>query len=413
LRPPLPISLLINEETNWSVLPASPGVAMLCGADFASTQTAVQISATGDVREFCRARLDPAAELGPRADLRPVTSVVHAAPVGSAFEADWLTLELARAHLPKTYKAIADRWRGWFLLLDPAASPPTWRKTDLRDLVDRADSPPASVLLGPLPDKHAVAKLGELLDDAFELCRYPRELGKAPCGSACAYKDMGCPAACDGSETLTAYVRRVELARDFAATARGEQDPTPREIITAQMNDAATAQRFEHAARMKKRLERLDDIGKPMFRNLGELGSLAVVAVLPSERSGHARVMVFAGGELEPIADVDGAAVRVEGGAALGPVLGVIAARAQARAGFPLSTAAVERLGLLCQYWFKPRSKQRKRRATFFDLRRGIPEPAAMARAIATAAAPTDHPAGHPTDDGEISETDLSDQLTR
>jgi len=58
---------------------------------------------------------------------------------------------------------------------------------------------------------------------------------------------------------------------------------------------------------------------------------------------------------------------------------------------------------------FKPASKQRKRRATFFDLRRGVPEAAAFGRAIATAAAPTDHA----NDDGEISETDLSDQLSR
>lgn len=408
MRSPFSIRIELNPQTDWSALPSSPGVVMLCGPDFDRTNTAVQISATGDLRGFCRARLDPESELGPRADLRPITSVVRAARVGSAFEADWLTLELARAHLPKSYKSIADRWRSWFLLLDPGASPPTWRRTDLRDLTDRSvlsQAPSTSVLLGPLPEKHAAAKLGELLDDAFELCRYPRELAKAPCGAACAYKDMGCPAACDGSETLTAYARRAELARDFAAMARIDEDPAPREIISAQMHDAASARRFEHAARMRKRLERLDDIGKPVFKNLGSLETLGVLAVLPSERSGHARVMLFEGGQLHPVVDLDGAADP----AARDELLGVLGDRASVREPFPLTTPAVERLGLVCAYWFKPVSKQRKRRAAFFDLRRGVPGHAAFARAVAAAAAPADLEGGQ----GEISETDLSDQIER
>lgn len=377
-------------------LPAKPGVVMLQSAD----GHAVQISATGDTRKFCTQRLDPDAQLGPQADLRPLTRTILAATVGSALEADWLTLEFARERMPQTYRILADRWRSWFLQFDPDAEPPVWRKTDLRDTLDRADPLPPHVLLGPLSDKNAVGQLGELLDDAFELCRYPRELPKAPHGSPCAYKDMGCPAACDGSETLTAYARRAELAHDFVRLTHAGEPSEADAMIRAQMQDAAGAQRFEEAARLKQRLDRLDDFGKRAFRAAGSLERLAVLAVLPSERVGHARLLLFVAGEMVPIADVasggnaDGAADSLE---AILERVGQLHAEAEA---FPLTRAAVERLGLVCRYWFRPESKQRQRRATFFDGRQGWPSPRDLGRAIGFAAAASEAE--------EFTETDLS-----
>src|SRR5947207_15818153 len=67
------------------------------------------------------------------------------------------------------------------------------------------------MFVGPVEDKHAAARLIELVEDLFDLCRYYNILLESPRGKACAYKEMGkCPAPCDGSIGIEHYRRMVE-----------------------------------------------------------------------------------------------------------------------------------------------------------------------------------------------------------
>lgn len=370
-----PLNIEIEQPFDSARAPARPGVVVFEGEG----GVCVLVAATGDVRAFIAARLGAGGEeRGARTDLRPVTVRVRAATVGSALEGDLVCLEVARGRLPATYRALADRCPAWFIHLDPDEAAPTWRKVNL---VGVGDDPPAGALLGPIPDKHSAARFGEAIDDLFELCRYPRELAKAPCGSACAYKEMGrCPGACDGSEPMEAYRARVREAiecwRDGGAATR--------DAIERAMREAAAAQDFERAASLKARLGGLDVATKPRFANVGVLDELAVLMVMPGERAGWARLAVFAGGEVLPVADVEGS---VRAGAAWDEieraVLGV-----RARGGrFVTTRAAGERLGVICSHWFRPAVKGRRRRAGFIDLRRAW-DPRAVRRAIRAAATP-------------------------
>ena len=76
----------------------------------------------------------------------------------------------------------------WFVHVNPQTDFPRYIKTTSLALS-------TGVRFGPIDDKHAAARLIELLEDGFDLCRFYSILVQAPAGLACAYKEMGkCPA---------------------------------------------------------------------------------------------------------------------------------------------------------------------------------------------------------------------------
>src|SRR5205807_1860255 len=94
----------------------------------------------------------------------------------------------------------------WFVHVNPDANFPRYTKTI--DLTTKT-----GVLIGPVEDKHAAARLIQLAEDSFDLCRYYNILVESPNARACAYKEMGkCPAPCDGSITMDQYRAMVSAS---------------------------------------------------------------------------------------------------------------------------------------------------------------------------------------------------------
>lgn len=309
--------------------PGRPGVAVLHGDD----GEVVLVASTGDLRAFIARRSE-----GGRVAAR-------VAVCGGAFEADCLQLEIAREIMPECCAAIADRQRGWFVHLDPDAAAPSWRKTDLRDV--RWGPGVAETLIGPFANKHAAARAGEALDDAFDLCREPRRLALAPRAEACAYKEMGrCPAPCDGSEPMEAFRARVRTVLALAAlglTGLGES-------IGRDVAARAAALDFEAAAALQRRAGALEAFSRPGLRHARTLGQFGVLAVQPSGRSGWARVMVHAGGATRWWGDV---ASRDEA-AVIGACRGALAWAEGAARAIVLSGRGVERVGVVVTHLYAP-----------------------------------------------------------
>ncbi len=373
----LPLNIHVPTEGGFdpASLPARPGVVVFENTDGA----AVQVASTGDVRAFVDARLGAHAQAGSRADLRPITARVAGMTVGSALEGDLVCLELARERLPSTYRALADRWRGWFIQLDAEASAPTWRKTDLFELVG---SEPGGALLGPVGDKDGAGRFGEMLDDAFELCRFPKELAKAPNGQACAYKEMGrCPAACDGSESMDDYRARVRRAIAYASGGRVAEI----ERAQAEMRDAAASHDFERAANVKHRLELLSATPGKAWANIGDMAGLGVLAVLPAERFGRARLVVVTRLGVTWIADALSSDAK-RAWNELEPTVRGLHEAAVGEGRRRLDAPWAERIGLISRYWQMPVKKGRRRRWTLFDLR-DWPATRGVVRAIGSASA--------------------------
>ncbi len=268
-------------EPVYDRLPARRGVVLIED----EAHRPLLLAATADARAFARRRLTPPKDDQPsrRVPWHRVAGRLRAATCGSPLEADHLCLVLCRDLLASTYRALTERWRGWFVHVDPTAEHPRFTKLCTTAFADR----PAGLLLGPIADKHAAARYREGLEDLFDLCRYHHILVQAPDGTACAYKDMGrCPAPCDGSESLAAYRRRVEAACDFAAA------PEPHLADwTQRMERAAGAQRFEDAAAWKRRLDVAAKLRRRPFRFADGDWRAGWIAVAAGERPGWLRLL--------------------------------------------------------------------------------------------------------------------------
>lgn len=345
-RPPLDIAFdVVGRDAEvlrglaHELLPARPGLIVLDGAS-----SVVQIAATGDLRGFFVDRVVERRD--GRADLSGVVERVRAVALGSALEADLAFLEWGRELTPESYRAAADRWRGWFLRLDPASDVPVWRKTNLSDCVG-AD--PAT-LIGPIPSKDSAARFGRAMDSVFELCREPKLLKQRPNATACGYKEMGlCPAACDGSEPMSAYLGRVGEALAMAETGSAAWAAERLAPIEAAMERASAALEFEHAATLKVRGEALGVMTGRSFRDVTRLDVFAAALVLPSTRRRWCRVILHARGRTAWWGDVAADGVKAASAAVVAGC-GRLAASAMGWAGGSWLTAdAIERIGLVCR----------------------------------------------------------------
>jgi excinuclease UvrABC nuclease subunit len=271
---------------------------------------------------------------------RELVRRVHWVRVDSTFEADWLYLEAARATFPEVYGKMVGFRPAWFVHVDPDVPFPRFQKTT--SLVE-----PAGEYLGPLEDKGHATKLIELVEDAFDLCRYYHILQQAPTGKPCAYKEMGkCPAPCDDSISLGQYRRMVELA------VRTLIDPG--DVIrehTRRMQAAARELQFESAGRIKQYVDQLSQIGKGPFRYVRPLREFSFVSLQQGPKAGSAKVFLITPGRIEPIATVLNAVDSCS------DVAGVLLKRAEAIGRPVLDRAGEERIAVVAAHLFSPKGK--------------------------------------------------------
>lgn len=366
-------------EPDLSPLPPRPGVMIL---EPRGSDGTLLIATTANLRDLARRRLcpDPEQPAGAQIDYRALTARILGIPVGSGLEADAVYLHQARERLPASYKAVSERWRAWFVHVDPDAEFPQPAKTNLQSgLVSKRSastligppSLPPGLNIGPLPDKDAAGRLIEALIDAFDLCRFHALLVQAPAAAPCAYKEMGrCAAPCDGTEPLPDYRARTRAAVDalLSGTLAGEL-----EACQAQMRAASAAADFERAGALKARADRLASLLKPAFAHVARLDRWRVLWILPSPEPGHVRPALLASGELvrlddQPAADPAAAAAR-------------IADELASVAHQPLTPTQdrIDTIGLASRWLFKP---AKKRAGVAFPVTPTGPSKAEIAKAV-------------------------------
>jgi hypothetical protein len=357
--PPLSLAVELSsagatDAAALRVLPARPGVLALEDHDGRT----LSLITTADVRRAAMSKVGPIAAdqpRSPRADLRGIARTARALTVGSAFEADWACLQLARIRLPQTYRHMLDRWQAWFVHCDDAREHPQWVKTS------RPGAPPTEwgrrggVHVGPFADKHAAHRFIDMLEDAFDLCRYHHILTQAPHGQACAYKEMGrCPAPCDGSVTMADYLGQVRESLAFARSPASF-----RQSLAADMRERSAAMDFEAAQRLKAMLDRTQPAESARFRHVRELAEFRLVVIVPSQRPRWARLMAVCGGWIAPIVDVAAEIDEPTAAAAIETFSCLM------RSDIELDDAAIENMGLVCHHLLLPQAQARRRRVEF------------------------------------------------
>ncbi len=253
----------------------------------------VQLLCVKNLRHSLKRRIGPDAveqAASRRVDYRALVRRVHWRRVDSAFEADVAYHEAARELFPQTYRGMVGFRPAWFIHVDEDARFPRYTKTI--DLTQSAGS-----LLGPLEDKHAAARLIELVEDLFDLCRFHNVLVQSPNGQPCAYKEMHkCPAPCDGSISVEQYRHLVAWSRKVLADPADytrEQD--------RRMRQAAANLRFEIAAKIKTYVDQLSQLGKGPFRHVADLSHFQYLALHPGPRAGTVKACLVTPGRIDPL----------------------------------------------------------------------------------------------------------------
>jgi excinuclease UvrABC nuclease subunit len=272
-----------------------------------------------------------------RVDYRQIVRRVYWRRVDGALEADWIYHDAARQVFPDTYQGMVGLRPAWFVHVDPQADFPRYTKT----IYLTAES---GMYFGPLEDKHAAARLIELVEDWFDLCRYYNILIQAPLGRACAYKEMGkCPAPCDGSISMDQYRQLI----DFSAQTLANPLPFISEQ-TERMEQAAADLRFETAGKIKSFVAQVSQLGKGAFRYMRPLDQFAYITLQPGPRPGCARVFLIIRGRIEPI-------VSLVSRPDPGELVSMIRYAASRIPRLPLQPDEVERIGIVAHHLFSPK----------------------------------------------------------
>jgi excinuclease ABC subunit C len=252
----------------------------------------LQLLCVKNLRASLKRRLGSDEQIGPTkaVNYRDVVRHVRWRRVDSAFEADWIYYETARQLFPRTYQGMVGFRPAWFVHVNPATPFPRFIKT--------IDLTRPGLYLGPLEDKHAAARLIEMGEDLFDLCRYYNILVEAPHGKPCAYKEMGkCPAPCEGNISMDLYRWMIDwAAHTLVNPADAIRDHTRR------MQKAAAELRFESAAKIKAYVDQLSQLGKGQFRHVRMLEDFRYLVLQHGPKQAQAKLFLVTPGNIEPLA---------------------------------------------------------------------------------------------------------------
>ena len=258
----------------------------------------VQLLCVKNLRASLKRRLGGDEMIGPtrKVDYRELVRRIYWRRVDSAFEADLVYLDIARRLFPQSYRGMMGFSPAWFVQVNPANRFARYVKT--------IDSKREGIMIGPFADKHAAARFMELIEDAFDLCRYYNILIESPHGRACAYKEMGkCPAPCDGSISIEQYRQMIQWSAEVAVA--------PEKFVadhTHRMAAAAAELKFESAAKIKQYLAQIGQFGKGAFRFARRLENFRYLSFQHGPRAGIAKLFLITPGKAEEVAALIGEA---------------------------------------------------------------------------------------------------------
>ena len=257
----------------------------------------IQLLCVKNLRASLKRRLGGDEIIGPsrRVNYRDLVRRVYWRRVDSAFEADLVYLDIARRVFPRSYRGMVGFDPAWFVHVNPAHNFPRYVKTiDL--------SKQGGIYIGPLADKHSAARLLQLIEDAFDLCRYYNVLVESPGAKPCAYKEMGtCPAPCDGTISMPQYKDLVRWSAEVSVD--------PNEFVAQtirRMEAAAQELNFEAAAKIKQYLTQISQFRKGPFRFARRLEDFKYLSLQLGSREGTAKVFLITPGQVHEVAGLIG-----------------------------------------------------------------------------------------------------------
>jgi excinuclease ABC subunit C len=238
----------------FSAVPSAPAVFLLQGDD---AQSEPYVSKTANLRRRLIRLLGASEERSRKLTLRNRVRWIEFTPTGSDFESGFLLYETLRHTFPKTY---GNRLRLRFAPVVKMHMDNPYPRASITTRVGREKSN----YYGPFPSRTAAEKFANDALDFFKMRRCVDDLHPDPAFPGCIYSEMKmCLAPCFKGCTDDEYRAEVKRVEAFFDT---QGDSLVREI-SGQREQASAELRFEDAAALHARLEKL----KPVIAQLPEI----------------------------------------------------------------------------------------------------------------------------------------------
>ncbi len=248
------------------------------------SESPLQLVTTRDLRAWVRRKLDEPVDekLSKRVDYTALMRAVRFWRVDSDIEADFVFLRESRRRFPSHRRPPMPERKAHLVVIDPSDPHPHFHRIDATDTSISQSERVA--IFGPFDEKSRADRWIESIEDALDLCRYPRELRAAPSGRPCAYKEIGrCAAPCDGSVPMAWYRDRIGEAVHAIDNLSSEVDR-----IESEMKRLAAQQKFEEAGALHARHKRLKIVAQ---LDPGRAHRCAFVTLQPGPRRGRSRLL--------------------------------------------------------------------------------------------------------------------------
>jgi excinuclease ABC subunit C len=265
----VPFAPELEGDSRLASLPSAPAVfALRLRAQNGETPPPY-LGRTQDLRRRVGRLLRPSGRLSKLLNLRELTTQIDYQVVGSQLEALWWLYHLNRFHYPRHYR---QRLR----LKAPVLLKVNLRNRFPRCYPTRRMAEDGSLYYGPFPSRPAAERFSSDFLDLFKTRRCVEDLAPDPAHPGCIYSQMKmCLAPCFGGCTDDEYQR--EVAR-VVAFLDADGQPLVRGL-EAERTAASEALEFEEAARLHRRIEKVQEVlrQKPgIVRNLAELNALLI-----------------------------------------------------------------------------------------------------------------------------------------
>lgn len=240
-------------------LPAAPAIVRIePRAEFSNSRA--YLIRTGDLRRRMERLLGPRDANDPaaakRLDLRGIARGIRYRLAGSPFELAFVHWQQARALDPENYRA---RLR----MRSPALIKMTVANAYPRCLVTRRvrsgedGEPLGGIYFGPMQSRRAAEGFASEFLNLFKIRRCQIKIRRDPSFPGCIYSEMKmCMAPCFAGCTDEEYARESSRVRNFLLTC-GE---SLRAEVETEREAASSAEEFEKASALHKRLEKIGDV---------------------------------------------------------------------------------------------------------------------------------------------------------
>jgi excinuclease UvrABC nuclease subunit len=238
----------------FTAVPAAPAVFLLRATD---PQAEPYVGKTANLRRRLIRLLAATEERTRKLNLRDRVRAIEFTSTGSDFESGFLLYQALRKAFPKTY---GNRLRLRFAPLVKMHMENAYPRASITNRMGRE----YSNYYGPFPSRAAAEKFANDSLDFFKMRRCVDDLNPDPAFPGCIYSEMKmCLAPCFKGCTDEEYASEVSRVRSFL-DSRG--DALVREI-SAEREQASSELRFEDAAALHARLEKL----KPVLAQAPEI----------------------------------------------------------------------------------------------------------------------------------------------